>query len=713
VIRLTATASGLAIAMLLAAPAFAQESAGAEDEIVVTAQKNNQTQISHGGSVGVLGDKAAEDVPFSVKSYNAALILNQQPQTLGQVLENDPSIRTTYGYGIVGEQFIVRGFTLYGDDIGFGGLYGITPRQLVSPELYESVQVLNGASAFLNGAAPGGSGIGGSVNLTPKRAGATDLNRVTIGYTSGSHFGGSFDTSRRFGDGAWGVRINGGYRSGNVGVDDEFRRSVVVGGALDYQGSSVRLALDLAYQRFQVRHLRPKVTIGTSTIPRVPAADANYGQAFSYTTTRDIFGSVSGEWDVSDNAMLYAKFGARDGAEDSITDGITINNLTTGAATGNALYVPRTDNNEAAVAGLRVKLAAGGITHEINFGGSHIWQVNRNAYEFLWNGPLYPGFATNLYNTPQASLPTTSSVGGNLSDPYPMSRSRLGSAFASDTIGFWDDRLLITAGLRLQSIQTRSYSAATGAESGRVRTSGITPVVGVVVKPVSGVSLFANRIEGLQQGAVAPAGTVNAGQIFNPFQSVQYEVGGKLNLGALNASVALYQIDQPSGYTITEGALQRYGVFGEQRNRGIELSLDGELAPGLRLIAGGTIVDPKLRKNQNTALNGHTAQGVPDYTANANVEWDVAATGVTLTGRVVHTGKQMVNVANTLELPTWTRFDLGARYVVAVAEKPVTLRFNVDNVANKRYWASAYDAFSQALLQGAPRTYKASASIDF
>jgi iron complex outermembrane recepter protein len=43
----------------------------------------------------------------------------------------------------------------------------------------------------------------------------------------------------------------------------------------------------------------------------------------------------------------------------------------------------------------------------------------------------------------------------------------------------------------------------------------------------------------------------------------------------------------------------------------------------------------------------------------------------------------------------------------------VTFRFSVDNVANRRYWASAFDSFSQALLQGAPRAYKLSASIDF
>ncbi|WP_231739382.1 TonB-dependent receptor plug domain-containing protein, partial [Blastomonas sp. CCH7-E1] len=145
---LAATALG---AIGLASPALAQQQPEAEDRetIIVTAQRQNQSGVELKGSAGVLGDKDAADIPFAIRSYNAALILNQQPQTLGQVLENDPTIRTTTGFGIAGELFVIRGFALAGDDIGFDGLYGITPRQLVAPELYESVQVLNGASAFL------------------------------------------------------------------------------------------------------------------------------------------------------------------------------------------------------------------------------------------------------------------------------------------------------------------------------------------------------------------------------------------------------------------------------------------------------------------------------------------------------------------------------------------------------------------------------------
>ena len=52
----------------------------------------------------------------------------------------------------------------------YNGLYGILPRQYIATELFERVEVQRGASAFLNGMAPGGNNIGGTVSVLPKRA---------------------------------------------------------------------------------------------------------------------------------------------------------------------------------------------------------------------------------------------------------------------------------------------------------------------------------------------------------------------------------------------------------------------------------------------------------------------------------------------------------------------------------------------------------------
>lgn len=720
----------LATALSMAAfavPAAAQDNTEDENRVIVTAQRENQSGVEQQGSVGVLGDKDAADVPFSIRSYNSALILNQQPQTLGQVLENDPTIRTTTGFGIAGELFVVRGFALAGDDIGYDGLYGILPRQLVAPELYESVQVLNGSSAFLNGAAPGGTGIGGSVNLIPKRAGDRAITRGTLGYTAPGHFGGGFDIGRRMGgNGEWGIRINGTLRGGDASIDDEFRSSHVLGAAIDYHSGPFRASLDLAYQRVEVSHFRPKLRVNSlSVIPEAPDASTNFGQPWQYTILRDVFGQARLEYDIAQDVMVYAAFGARDGSEEGIYSTPTLVNADTGEITVSSSFIPRTDNNEAATAGLRARFDTGGITHEVNAGGSINWLVNRNAFEFY----ALSAERNNLYAPVEVTPSSTVTfIGGDLDDPFPISRTRLSSAFVSDTIGLWDDRIRFTAGLRLQAINVKSYSNATGALTSEYDEDKATPVFGLVVKPVEGLSLYANRIEALVQGAVAPASganpsggaalpVTNAGEVLPPFVSEQYEIGGKLTRGGVDLSLALFQIDQSTAILRPDpdqaNALE-FGPFGVQRNRGVEFTVAGEIADGLRLIAGGSIIDAKLRDTQNGVNEGNQAVGVPEYLLNANVEWDVPfAPALTLTGRVVHTGEQAANIGNTLFLDDWTRFDIGARYVAVIGGQPLTFRVNLDNVADADYWAAAFDSFRPDLLLGAPRTFKASVTYDF
>lgn len=693
------------IAAALAAPAWAQESEPS-DTIVVTAQAENSTEVVNGGSAGVLGDKPAEDLPFSIRSYDESLILNQQPQTIGEVLENDPTIRTTYGFGNAAEQFVIRGFSLFGDDVGLNGLYGIAPRQLIAPELFDSVQVLNGATAFLNGAAPGGSGLGGSVNLLLKRADERPLNRATLGFTGDAHLGGSFDVSRRFGAGGeWGLRVNGAWRDGEIAIDGEDRRSQVLGAAFDWRGERARVAIDLAYQEVRVDNLRPKVTIGAAAIPAVPEADANYAQDYTFTELRDLFGTITAEFDLADNVLLYARAGARDGREDGIYGGITVTDAATGDGSGNAIIVPRTDNNEAVEAGVRARFGSA-VTQEINIGGNASWAVNRNAFDFRY-GPGFAGFATNLYRTGQVALPSSSLVGGDLDDPFPVFRTRLMSVFISDTVGLWGDRVLLTGGLRLQAIRERAYNYYNGGQlDTEYDEDALTPVIGLVVKPVEGLSLYANRIDALQPGATAPLdpGISNPGEALAPRRSVQYELGGKIAFGRLFAGLALYRIERPGDGVLPDGS---YGYIGDERHQGLEFSVNGDLAEGLRLISGFALTDAEL-------TGGNEVAGVPDFTANADIEWDLSfVRGLTLTGRVTHTGSQWADAGNTLRLDDWTTFDLGARYVFAAGKTPVTVRLTVDNVANERYWASAFDVFSTALLQGQPRTIKISISADF
>ncbi|BDB26146.1 TonB-dependent receptor [Cupriavidus sp. P-10] len=147
----------------------------------------------------------------------------------------------------------------------------------------------------------------------------------------------------------------------------------------------------------------------------------------------------------------------------------------------------------------------------------------------------------------------------------------------------------------------------------------------------------------------------------------------------------------------------------EQRNRGIELGGFGEPLRGVRVIAGIAYIDSKQTKTGVAATEGKHGVGVPNYTFNA--EWDLPwLAGLTLSGRYLQTGAQYADVANRVRVPSWNRFDLGARYSFKAAQQRYTPRAAVENVANKAYWASAYGGY---LVQGAPRTVKLSMTVDF
>ena len=72
------------------------------------------------------------------------------------------------------------------------------------------------------------------------------------------------------------------------------------------------------------------------------------------------------------------------------------------------------------------------------------------------------------------------------------------------------------------------------------------------------------------------------------------------------------------------------------------------------------------------------------------------------------------DAANALEVPGWTRLDIGARYFMDVQGKLLTLRARIDNLTDRAYWASAggYPGAGY-LVVGAPRTVTLSASLDF
>jgi iron complex outermembrane receptor protein len=667
-------------------------------------------QIARGGRVGLLGNVDMMDTPFNSLNYTSALIQDQQARSVADVLQNDPSVRVARGFGNFQELYVIRGFAVSSDDLAYNGLYGVLPRQFVASELLERVEVFRGANSFLNGAAPGGGGIGGSINLLPKRAGNAPLTEVTVGVETGGQGYVAADIGRRFGpEDRAGIRVNVARRDGDTGVDKEHRELNVASVGLDYQGRGFRLSADLGYQDNKLTAPRPAVTVGGDiALPAAPDSGSNWAQNWTHSNERDTFGTVRGEWDLGTDSVAWAAFGARSGDENNSLSEPTVT-ATSGTANAYRFDNTRHDNVRTGEIGVRTKLRTGSIGHSISASASSYWLESKNAYAFSTFG----GIATNIYTPIDVSAPAaTFFTGGVLSNPGVTAKTIFSSYALADTLSMLDDKVLLTVGARDQTIKTDGYDYNTGISNAHYNESKVTPMAAIVYRPVKAVSLYANYVEGLQQGPSASGANIdNPTAIFAPYVSKQKEVGVKYEVGTLGATAALFRTNQPSAY-VENG---HFGVFGEQRNQGLEMTVYGMPMRGLRLLGGLTLLDATQRTTQDGKNQGKDVIGVPGTQLNIGADWDVPGVhGLSVNARTVYTSSQYADGANTQELPSWTRLDLGASYATHILDRNVTFRARVDNVTDKSYWASAggYPG-SGYLILGAPRTVSISATVGF
>lgn len=663
-------------------------------------------QIANGGRMGMLGEQRAQDVPFNIVGYTSKMIADQQAQSIADIVTNDPSVQNVQGFGNFSENYRIRGFQLDGDDMSFGGLQGIMPRQVVSTNMIERVEIFKGSNALMNGA--GLSGVGGMINLEPKHADDTPLTRLGVDYTSRSQIGTSLDAGRRFGDNnQFGARVNLLQREGDTAVDRDKRRTTLASLGLDYRGDSLRTSLDVGYQKQTYHNGRIGVGItGVNDIPGLPSTTSNYSQKWVYSDIESQFGMARAEYDLTDSWTLYGAMGGQHSHELGAYSSPKLIN-SNGDATVSLLDTNKYIDAFSGMAGVRGKFNTGFISHSVNVGYSALTKRDKTAWR---SGTSLQN--TNIYDPIEVPRPTVTGGAGDYSSPGVTARTRTEGVLLSDTLGMLDDRVLLTLGARHQRVEVRNYSYTTGLEddSSRFIKSRWTPAYGLVVKPWQSISLYANHIEALQPGSAAPNTATNYGQTTGVAHSKQNEVGVKADFGRIGGSLALFDIRKPSGILNSAGA---YVLDGEQRHRGVELSLFGEPMLGLRLNGGATWLDPTMVRTAGGTYDGKEPIGVPHYNMVLGAEYDIKPIeGLTATARVNRSGSQYANSANTKKLDSYTTLDLGVRYRMKLQENDMVWRVGVENVTNENYWSSV-ESYGSYIYQGQPRTLKVSMSYDF
>ncbi len=534
----------------------------------------------------------------------------------------------------------------------------------------------------------------------PKRAGE-DLTRLTLDFGSRARGGGQIDIARRGGENReWGVRFVGSVHGGDTAFDHQSETTGVGALALDYQGERFRAWLYLVTQtdRFDAP-LRPFLLKTGVPVPKAPDGRRNLTQPWETYAGDDRGGLLRLEYDLAPSLTLFGDVGGSQTELSRIfASAPTITNLRGDTLTAPQFYGYDSDRLTAD-GGLRAGFDTGFVHHALTVQASYYQEAIGR-----WLSPAGRSYRSNIDDP--VLIPAF---------PVPVSAARprfydstLTGLSVADTLSVLDERVLLTLGVRRQTVEARNYAVNVPILTNRYDRSAVSPFVGVVLRATDTLSVYGNYIEGLSRGEVAPAVAANTGTALAPYVAHQVEIGVKADWGTFTTTLAAFRIKKPSGEL---GPGRIFAQTGETQVEGLEFGAYGEITPGLRALGGVTLLEGTLTRTAVAANVGHTPIGVPRVQLNLGAEWDIpGASGLTLDGAVVHTGRQFLDAANLQAVPAWTRLDLGARYATLVGGRRTVFRAGVQNVTGARYWTgvASYGTF----FQGAPRTYLLSMSVD-
>ncbi|SDM69963.1 iron complex outermembrane recepter protein [Oryzisolibacter propanilivorax] len=648
-------------------------------------------KAASGARLGILGATSIMEAPVHVNAYTRELAEDWSALTLQDVLENDSAVVFTTNKNHLLQNFNLRGLDMGAMDIATNGLYGIAPANSVPVEMFERIEVLRGPNVLLSGMPPNNS-VAGTVNMVTKRALPQPIADLTLTYASKSYFQAHADVGRRFGEEKrLGIRFNGVYGAGDMGARDEEQKRRVGALALDYVGDRARVSFDLYSSVNQIDNGSPGMFnfLGNAAIPGVgrllapPRGDTNMfrGTHGEYDNSGAL---ARAEFDFSQDWQGYLALGGSEAKGQGLLFGTRA--FVTGAdgTTRGAIYHVHTESERrTAEAGVIGKFDTGALRHRLQLSANILKHQEGTA-----NTACNYCYTTHLYDPVVPNFPAAPVWKGYNTENHYRSLA------VADTLAFAGDAVLLTLGGRHQTVKMPLQ----GYEESR-----FSPMVAAVVRPWGdNVSLFGNYTEGLEPGQIVGVGFANEGEALAPKVTQQFELGAKVQTGALTHTFSTYQIRRPSFLGTAPAALVEDG---EQRLRGLEWSLYGQALQTLSVLGGVTYLKSEQR---NT---GRDTYGTPKWRVRIGADWQTPVRGLKVGGRFIYTGSQWLDSGNRIRMPSWNRLDLNAGYSTQFAATPVRFNASVENVTDKKYWIGTFgDGFAMA---GAPRTFKVSATVSF
>ena len=673
-----------------------------EETLQVTASAGGESATSMlraPVSTGALGTASALDTPFSVSTVTASEIQDKQITTARGLFASDASITVPLtSYSNVGGQIYIRGISTAADGL-IDGMNVDLNTQEFSPEIFERVDVLKGATGFMYGfGAPGGI-----INYVTKKPTDDPLLSATAGFKSDGVFSQAIDAGGRGGqDDRYGLRLNLVNERGNLpGYQSAITRQTAAL-SLDMRLTpGVTLYENLIYGRRNVRN-PPASSFETRRLSTSggglpsPINLRNFKTHFGDGRNNEsLLNSQFGiKWDISDDWNLRTEYGYMKSKQTEVM-GFPDNLSKNGdyeMYVDDFSPVKRTNIAQSILQGavdtgfLRHNVTAG-VNYHV-FKRCHECYGKYRYYDFQGNGNIYDK-ATYPYSR----------------KPHPASsnfdKTTEQAAFISDRLEL-SERWQLLAGIR-----HTNYKQETEGRDKDYDKSVNTPTLALIFKPEANTSLYTSYVQSLEEGSTVGNQYRNANEMLPPQKSKQYEVGVKTDQQRWSATAALFRIERASEYANADNV---WVQDGEERYQGVELAGKVIITKNVDFSASTLWLDPTYRSVAPTKdIKGNRVAGTSKFTSSAELGWTPDALPDLRTAlRWRHESKASPDDTNNLHVPSHDIFDLFVNYETDAFTHPVSARFGITNLTNKKYWTAGH---FNTIYVGDPRTVMASISV--
>ncbi|SDW90460.1 TonB-dependent receptor [Flavobacterium degerlachei] len=264
--------------------------------------------------------------------------------------------------------------------------------------------------------------------------------------------------------------------------------------------------------------------------------------------------------------------------------------------------------------------------------------------------------------------------------------------YVQDELGFLDYKLRLTLAGRYTVLKSGNYY------SGDTKNSRFTPRVGLSYSIDKNTAAYFVNDQSFNENY----GADWQGNSFKPETGGNIELGLKrdwLN-GKWNSVFSLYQITKNNVLTAdpehSTSVMQYSRESGQQRTKGFEVDIRGEIFKNLDLILNYAFTEGKTTKDTDESIIGKQVAGTTKHIQNAWLNYKIDRG--TLNGVGFSLGYQyqvnrapwFISTDNTTMLPDYFRLDGGISY----QKNKVSVNLVVNNILNKYLYSGGYYTYS-------------------